>query len=232
MTAAAIAASGLPVLIPDTCALLDIVQAPVRDAFRAEDAMAIRHVLSALCRTPPQLATVVPELVSAEFSENVARAETEVTEGLACLDCRVEAAARRMGWLDGAAPDPMPVLGQRGHPAFGRALADQVIARTLLVHHSVEDRDRAGLRVLLNTAPSRRGSQSFKDCLIVETALTFVSKYRACGGAAPVVFLSSNTKDYMDGRSVRAPLNNDFDGLGITFVSRWSALLGWLLRET
>jgi hypothetical protein len=132
-----------------------------------------------------------------------------------------------MAWLDCSAPDPMPALSQRGHPASGRALADRALSRSLIVPHSVDDRDRAGCRMLLNTAPARRGSQSFKDCLIVETALAFVREYRACGGAAPVAFLSSNTKDYMDGRSVRAPLNDEFDGQGITFVSRWSALLGW-----
>lgn len=232
MTAAAIAATGLPILIPDTCALLDIVQAPVRDAFRAEDATAIRRVLDALADTPPRLAAVVPDLVRAEFADNVARAEKEVTEGLACLDSRAKAAARRMGWLDGAAPDPMPALGARGHPAFGRALADQALARALVVRDHVEDRERAFLRVRLNTAPARRGSQSINDCLIVETALAFVREYRACGGAAIVAFLSSNTKDYMDGRSVRAPLDGDFEGLGITFVSRWSALLGWLPPRT
>ncbi|WP_203077183.1 hypothetical protein [Falsiroseomonas ponticola] len=232
MTAPAIAEAGLPILIPDTCALLDIIQAPVRDTFRVEDAMAIRRVLHALDGTPPRLVAVVPELVPAEFADNVARAEREVTEGLARLDSEAQAAARRMGWLDGAAPDPMPALGERGHPAFGRTLANQALTRAVLVRHSVDDRDRASLRVLLNTAPSRRGSQSYKDCLIVETSLAFVREYRACGGAAAVAFLSSNTKDYMEGRSVRAPLNDNFDDLGITFVSRWSALLGWLPRGT
>lgn len=227
MTAAAIAASGLPVLIPDTCALLDIIQAPVRDGFRAEDAAAMRRVLAALNGAPPSLAVVVPELVQAEFADNVARAEQEVTQGLARLDGLVEAAAQRIGWLDDTAPHSAPALSQRGHPASGRALADCVIARAMLINDSVDERERAFFRVRVNEAPARRGSQSINDCLIVETALSFVRQYRSCGGAAPLAFLSSNVKDYMEGRSVRAPLDGQFDELGITFVSRWSALLGW-----
>lgn len=232
MTAADIAASGLPVLIPDTCALLDIIQAPVRDGFRAEDATAIRRVLNALSGSQPRLAIVVPSLVKDEFADNVARAEREVTEQLTRLDSQVEAAAQRMGWLDGATPHPTPLLVQRGYPAFGRALADIAFAHALLIHDGVDERERAYLRVRLNDAPARRGSQSMNDCLIVETALAFIREYRACAGAEPIAFLSSNIKDYMEGRSVRMPLAAQFDQLGITFVSRWSALHGWLPRET
>jgi hypothetical protein len=231
MTAAAIAASGLPVLIPDTCALLDIIQAPVRDGFRVEDAKAIRRVLSALSGLPSRFALVVPALVKDEFVDNVARAEREVIEQLTRLDSQAEAAAQRMGWLDGATPHPTPLLGQRGHPAFGRALADSAFAHALLVHDGVDERERAYLRVKLNDAPARRGSQSMNDCLIVETALTFIREYRACAGAEPVAFLSSNIRDYMEGRSVRVPLAAQFDQLGVTFVSRWSALLGWMPQE-
>ena len=72
-------------------------------------------------------------------------------------------------------------------------------------------------------APARRGKESSKDCLIYETYIEVVTILRNAGVEAPIVFLSSNTTEYLTERSLKAEIESDFGKLNIKYAKNMSA---------
>lgn len=62
-----------------------------------------------------------------------------------------------------------------------------------------------------------------KDCVVIETYLEAIRDLREGGLTAPVVFVSSNTKDYAEapGSRLRAELATEFAPLSIEYASTW-----------
>ncbi|WP_291051994.1 hypothetical protein [Hyphomonas sp.] len=80
-----------------------------------------------------------------------------------------------------------------------------------------------------NIAPARRGKESSKDCIVVETYLDALDSLRAAGMQTTAVFLSSNTKDYQTGGGVLEPaLVSDFGQSNISYAPNMSAAKSFL----
>ena len=64
-----------------------------------------------------------------------------------------------------------------------------------------------------------------KDCVILETYLEHIRKLRHDGITSPVVFVSSNIKDYAGtgGAVVRDDIRFEFDDLGLEYAPNLSA---------
>jgi len=85
---------------------------------------------------------------------------------------------------------------------------------------------RAFARVRANVAPSTKGKQSIKDCVVIETYFDHVRRLRDAGDHARVVFLSSNREDYCEGRgslALRPPLAAEFTALNMEFWPNFGA---------
>ena len=82
------------------------------------------------------------------------------------------------------------------HPDRCRQVADRWMKVGRDADQSDETVSRAVARVLQGRAPSRRGKDSTKDCIILETYLEHVRNARQRGFKASAVFVSSNTRDY------------------------------------
>ena len=85
--------------------------------------------------------------------------------------------------------------------------------RWLKIGHSVPRTEqiisRAYFRSTQAIPPARSGKDSIKDCVILETYLDRVRELREDGLTAPIVFLSSNTKDYAELSEEEAEVRND-----------------------
>ena len=64
-----------------------------------------------------------------------------------------------------------------------------------------------------------------KDCVILETYLEYIRKLRDDGIKTPVVFVSSNTRDYAGTRGavVRDDIKSEFDELGLEYAPNLAA---------
>jgi hypothetical protein len=73
--------------------------------------------------------------------------------------------------------------------------------------------------VNLARTPARKGRDSTKDCVAVETYLEAVRKVRAQNSAVRIVFVSSNTKDYADGggAGLKPDLAADFAAVNMEY---------------
>jgi tRNA A37 methylthiotransferase MiaB len=73
-------------------------------------------------------------------------------------------------------------------------------------------------------APARRGKDSSKDCLVYETYLEAVTSLRNAGVVKPIVFLSSNTKEYLTENNIlRTGIAAEFSNINLKYVPNMSA---------
>jgi hypothetical protein len=80
-------------------------------------------------------------------------------------------------------------------------------------------------RVVQAHAPSRKGKESAKDCLVVESYLEVAGELRSAGFIGRIVFASSNTDEYHDGgtKTLHAQLQADFGVLAIDYAPNFGA---------
>lgn len=218
-----------PVLIPDTCALLDIV----RIATRADTTPAVRDALGAAVRIrtaaqaiPARVWVVVPLIVHEEYRRNLSSVRTsverpwrQVVQQLALVSEAAEALSVRARPTRSDYDDEfLPTLAAAEH------LADAI--RTCAITLDDDDACRllADSRNRRRDAPSQTGDQA-GDCTIIEHALEFAR--RVLPTSCPMVFLSSNTKDYYRDSRIPEPLATEMRQAGLHFTSTWP----WAARE-
>jgi hypothetical protein len=100
------------------------------------------------------------------------------------------------------------------------------------VSQTTDIASRAFNRVSRAITPARRGKDSMKDCVVIETYLDIIATLRSAGLRTPIVFASSNTKDYAQENSSRlkSDLAAEFTALNIEYAPNLSAakdLLGF-----
>ncbi|MFZ6763190.1 hypothetical protein [Pseudoroseomonas sp. WGS1072] len=222
----AMAGRGGPILIPDTCSLLDILRAPIRPQFREDDVAAVARVLTLTEAAEAGATLVLTGQVRRELESNSQLVADEVERELKKTSETVHSILDRMAWLSGSARHPSVSFHQVGHPQVGRDLLERLLASSIEVADSTDAMAAAGDRVARDTAPSRKGKQSYKDCLVIETTLRVAAACREGGVTRPIVFLTANTSDYCEGTSLRlrSPLDGQFATAGLEFQPRWAAI--------
>lgn len=212
MDAAAIAASGRPILCLDTCALLDLMRDPTREGLRPAVRQAGFDLVARAERG--ELIILMAEQVRIEFDGHDADVQKDAQEKLDKLKELIrgtEAVAAIYG-IEGAAQ-----LGHLDdHVERARGLVQRWLDISTPTVPSVEVAARAFTRVNALRAPARQGKESSKDCLVFETYVEAVAAILAAGAQAPTVFVSSNTRDYLDPGSVlKADIASDLEPLGM-----------------
>jgi hypothetical protein len=184
--AANLTAAPRPILILDTCTLLDIVRAPLRDlTATVRAAVEIRRL--ALNQT---MTLFVQDIVPREWADNLPVARRDGETGIRAFTATWQIASD----LGQPAP-PLPVL------PLGTLIDDlEQLSRDLLTAAETLDRDHAGMswaidRVAARAKPSSaRGT--VKDCYILGHALGLSRLLAAAGYPHSRVLVSSNRADF------------------------------------
>ena len=115
----------------------------------------------------------------------------------------------RIGWprprdvVGTALPSPSAVQPFGLHAQF-RRLANELLARAVVLDRDQTSLDRAIARLIAKRRPSHK--KEIKDSMNLEQSLELCSQLRIAGFTRPVVFISSNTNDFAAGStSSRAP---------------------------
>ncbi|HEY5314108.1 MAG TPA: hypothetical protein VIK18_16370, partial [Pirellulales bacterium] len=184
--AAGLLATPRPVLFLDTCTLLDIVRAPLRDLTPTVRAGVELRALA----TAGAVRLFVQDIVPGDWAENLPAARRDGETGVRAFTATWQIAADF-----GQPAPPLPVLP----PA---ALIDELeqLSRGLLVAAEVLDRDHAGMsRAMDRVAAKQKPSSAkgtVKDCHILGHALQLSSLLAAAGYANSRVLTSSNRSDF------------------------------------
>ena len=213
---------GAPVLCVDTCTILDLMRDPTRESVRAHERRAALDLLTAM-EGGLTLIGLMADQVEFEFRENAIPVEEEARQALRNLKSR-------LGRLD----DVAAVYGAVGnsdiahlddHVSQARSIVDRWIGVSIRFRPDADVASRAVRRVNQARTPAKKGRDSIKDCVIIETYLDFASQLRAAGLDSPIVFTSSNTRDYATegGVSLKTDLSSDFAHLNIQFAPNLAA---------
>lgn len=222
---AAIAALSVPVLCIDTCSLLDIMRDPTRDGTQQGNRQAAIDLGRRLVNK--DLVCLIAEQVDLEFAGHDADVQAEAETAIRRLRDRVdqvnlihgtflEAVTVNLTHLDGIVASARGIIEQWRTAAIALPTTPDILV------NGVDRMNR-------NIAPARKGKESSKDCIVIETYLDAMDTLRAAGLPTTAVFLSSNIKDYQtDSKVLKPDLVTDFERSNIRYAPNMSAAKAFL----
>jgi hypothetical protein len=107
------------------------------------------------------------------------------------------------------------------HVERARAVVNRLVGVARRITPSNDIPGRAMVRVNSARAPAAKGKESFKDCVVFETYLEAGGQLRAGGCQTPIVFVSSNPKEYFEpggGSVLKADIAQDLATPGMAFA--------------
>jgi hypothetical protein len=217
-----LAGLGLPVLCVDTCTVLDVVRDITRENVTYADVRAGLELLD-MAEAGPGLTVLMAEQVSLEIASNIANVEQEAQSALEKFFSqaqRIHDVAEAYG-----ARGPLQISHLNGHVSRARPVLSRWVQVAQIVPHNDGVASRAFRRVNGPRTPARLGKESMKDCVIVEAYIEAASQLRGAGLTAPIVFASSNTKEYFapNSRHLNVDIAADFAAVSIEYAPNWGA---------
>ncbi|HJT31114.1 MAG TPA: hypothetical protein VJ783_03530 [Pirellulales bacterium] len=177
-----------PVLFLDTCTLLDIVRAPLRDLV-AEVNACVNLQGRAAAGT---LQLYVQDIVRGEWAENLPAAQRDGDAGV-----RAFTATWQIGADLGQPAPPLPVVPPGNLIDELKQLSHDLLAAAGTLDRDYDAMSWAIERVATKRKPSS-GKGMVKDCHILGHALRLSSMLGAAGFPNSRVFVSSNRSDFAD----------------------------------
>ncbi|HHQ6722385.1 TPA: PIN domain-containing protein [Serratia fonticola] len=213
---------GKPILCLDTCSFLDIIRDITRETVTTSDVKASFHLLRK-AEEDSGLIVLMAEQVMHELNDNESNVECEAKRSLAKFKSqaiRVNEVASLFGSLNNF---------DLGHLDTHVVKAMSILKRWKDVSYFIPQAEnipkRAYLRVMSGRTPSRKGKESMKDCVVTESYLDFAAKLRTLGLKSPIVFISSNTKDYYSSNTnhLSNDISDDFKEFNIDYAPNFGA---------
>jgi hypothetical protein len=214
-----IVASDTPVLIFDTCALLDIVRLPARARSQRDSDMLLAAAGLILTEAKQNhVSLVLPPHVSDEWRDNLCNVEAEAREAVRTVELRYGVLCS----VQSARGDPMLSFSMKEDDiiAFLKDLTGQLIASSARLAEDNETRIRALERVMSNRAPASKGT--VKDCLIYEHMLQLMRHVRHAGHRKALVFLTSNTNDFCKSGAPKEPIEGELRDANACLCTTWN----------
>lgn len=213
----AIVAANVPLVLPDTCILLDILRSPRRDTVDARAVACAKIILEALTQSGVAASVIAGQVID-ELDDNRSNVGKDTEDGLQRLQTELD---RINAWSA-----ELGVAGQvdisHGMTAAARCadILDTWLAASVRLATTDELAGRAHRRLMQCRTPARRGKDSFKDCLVVETYLDIARVLRDGGHTAAIVFASSNTAEFVNrpGSALHQDIAEEFAAVGIDYA--------------
>jgi hypothetical protein len=186
---------GPPVLLLDTCILLDLLQRLAQDEGYQFDPVV--RLVSKLSAVPVPVRIILPHLVPVEWQQNLSGRRDKLRQYLEAQQKRherIDAACRATGLSL-----PAPGYGALSLPQALADLAQQIIDTSLQLSRDQGCVDRSLQRVIGKERPGHEGK--IKDALIFEECLEVARQLRAAPYGGRVIFVSSNHTDFGLGKN-------------------------------
>lgn len=218
-----IARSEQPLLLPDTCSLLDLTRDPTREDMHPANARAARRLFEQASGRPTGLSLCLPEQVLIELAEHQEEIREEARKKIVKMNATLKRVAEayavhglslQLGGFDLTAHD---------FPSTANQFVEDVKSVAVKFQPTGETERKAMARIARSLAPNRRGGQ-YKDCIVIESNFELVRFLRDRGFDKRVVFLTSNVADYSAERGtvkVHADLASEFQSLQIEYATNF-----------
>lgn len=215
-------ALGAPVLCVDTCTVLDVIRDITRETANLADAQAGLLLLDA-AETQTKLVILMAEQVDAELADNMSEVEGEAERKLGKFitqSQRIHHVATAFG-----ATGALDTSHFHGHVSRAKIVLNRWKNIAQKAQGDNDVAGRAFARVMEPRTPARKGKESMKDCVVVETYLEAARQLRLAGLTSPVVFASSNTREYHAPNTSHLPsdIAADFAAVSMDYAPNFGA---------
>lgn len=206
-------------LFLDTCCLLDLMRSPAREEIHPNNFLASNTLLTRI--EGGSVVCFFAQQTEAEYQDNRVEVANEAANNLIRQVDNIARIERILTHLGQASTTNLMHLTNYGKLA--QAVVDRYRARfkSLVPPHEVTS--RAFARVGQARTPSRKGKESMKDCVVIETYLEAIRCLRAAGANGSAVFASSNTKDYQDAGRLKPDLAAEFEQVRMEYAPNLAA---------
>jgi hypothetical protein len=179
-----------PVLFLDSCTLLDVVRAPLRN--QQSEVQVAQLFLTSVQKNPKTVHLLIASPVRTEWNTHVVGTVNECATAVnAC-----NAVASICGHLALPAVAFLPA-GVLAMPNLLRQLSSDLLTACIPIDHDFAAMGRAIDRIIAYTHPVKRpDSKGAKDSVILEHAVETTIQLRNAGFAGICLFVSSNTSDF------------------------------------
>lgn len=148
------------ILLLDTCLLLDIIRAPVRENIRPHDVAAILTLVTRQTTSPSSFLFAVTQQVKDEYAVHVDAVEQETARALEKLISQVNGMLASVAAFKSGVAPPAPFAVRPGEVAAGaRSMADNLLGRSVTIPHTMDDSHAATRRVLQALPPATQAKQ-------------------------------------------------------------------------
>lgn len=220
MDVQAIVLANVPVLCIDTCSILDVYRDPTRETVKPNDAQSALDLVAATASG--NLICLMAEQVEIEFNAHDQSIQKEAEMNLKIVQNKIERINKIVEIFGTITKVDLTHLDN--HVAQARKIVDIWFLHFKKVTPSPHIHQQAFERMNACIAPAKRGKDSAKDCLIYETYLEAIKKLRDAGLTTTIVFLSSNTADYLNETRILKPeIVSEFNNLNIKYTPNMSA---------
>ena len=212
----------IPVLCLDTCVILDMFRDPARSDSRVHEQESSLRLLEA-AESGTHLAALIAEQVTFEFHDHADLVQEAARKSLEKQKTKI-AKLNSIVAVYGP-PGLIDLNNWNDHDRRCRDTANRWFQAGTKISQSPDTVNKAFLRVNQARTPAKRGKQSMKDCVILETYLDYVRTLRANGRTATAVFVSSNIRDYGadDRTTVKDDVKAEFRSLGLEYAPNMGA---------
>jgi PIN domain len=210
-----------PVLLIDTCALLDLMRDPRRDTFSSDQVRAAHRLLGKVEERPRSLWLPIVRQVLLELDDNKQPVKIEAENAIKNLQETIERVQGLFAAHGIVTSAISPKLADSQFPETTATVVEKFVSSALHITTPRGAERSAFSRIAQNIAPSKKGKQA-KDCLVFESYLMVAAHLREGGFGGSIVFLTTNKNDYshMPNAAVPHPdLANDLAALNISYAA-------------
>lgn len=214
-------ALGAPVLCVDTCTVLDVIRDITRETVKLADTSA-GFALLAAAETNTDLVVLMANQVAIELASNLPAVQQDAEDKLT----KFRAQAQRIHDVTAyGALGALPTFHLHGHVTRARLVLGRWETIAWKVPSNPGVAGRAFARVNAPRTPARKGKESMKDCVVVEAYLEAAQQLRSAGLTTPIVFASSNTKEYRAPNTshLQPDIATDFGAVAMDYAPNFGA---------
>jgi hypothetical protein len=208
-----------PVLCIDTCCVLDILREPYRENHTGRSIQPADTLEIAVDSS--RLTILAAHTITVELHRNTANVVDELNGELRDLDAQINRAASAAAAC-GVQLGPFASFEKCDLATPLKSRMNTFVSKFVHLEEDQACSSKAMDRAIRRIRPARKGN--VLDAIIIEHYLEVGRRLVASGFARPVVFASSNTSDYCDGRTLHPDLDPDFVAATLQFVTdfRWA----------
>jgi len=210
-----------PLLLIDTCSLLDIIRQPFRDYIPLETITAAIRLAKRSNSEPKDLRIVILSIVENEIEDHISSVSNELAKFINQIDDTITRLNNAFSIIGPFRPIP---LYKNQHLCLHDELvkiSNSLLHEAMIIREDDSCRLRGLDRLCSNTPPSKKGSQA-KDCVIIEHYYELCRRLRDYGFNQPCVFTSSNTNDYLENGVLKHPLESEFKSLDLIYTKNFA----------